>query len=135
MMSLDMSKYPDKELLELTGIVGYREFENAPEYAKEGLREKLVALTEMSDEDFVTAARGAIYGSASVSRFRGNWEADHCYATACYHQSELRKIAAGHLEDCRAQTLYSRAYDEVTSQHGMEVRDYPPCECPNVKEK
>lgn len=134
-MSLDMSRFTDKELLELTGIVGYGEFESAPEYTKEELRRKLVALTEMSDEDFVNEARSAIYDSALVTRFRGNWEADHCYATACYHQSELRKIAAGHLEDCRARTLYSQAYDEVTSQHGMEVRDYPPCECPNVKEK
>lgn len=134
-MSLDMSQFPDKELLELTGIVGYGEFESAPEHAKEDLRRKLVALTQLDDEDFVEEAGSAIYNSALVSRFRGNWNHDHCYATACYHQSELRKAAAGHLDDCRARTLYSRAYDEVTRQHGMLVRDYPPCECPNVKEK
>lgn len=134
-MSINEDDYPDKELLALTGHVGYREFEDSVEHAKDELRKKLIALTEMSDEDFVFEARSAIYDSALVSRFRGNWEADHCYATACYHQSELRKIAAGHLEDCRARTLYSRAYDEITRQHGMETREYPPCECPNVKEK
>lgn len=134
-MSLDMSKYPDKELLELTGIVGYHEFESAPEYAQAKLRERLVALTELDDDDFVSEARVAIYNSALVNRFRGNWNHDHCYATACYHQSELRRLAAGHLENCRAQTLYTRAYDEVTRQHGMQIREYPPCECPDVRER
>lgn len=134
-MGVDMSEYPDQELLALTGIVGYREFESAPAYAKEDLRRKLEALTQLDDEDFVNEAKSAIYDSALVSRFRGNWNHDHCYATACYHQSELRKVTAGHLKDCRARTLYARAYDEVTRQHGMQVRDYPPCACPNVKEK
>lgn len=133
MMGLNMSKYPDKELLALTGIVGYDEFENSPDWAKDELRRKLVALTQLDDEDFVREARGAIYNSALVNRFRGNWNHDHCYATACYHQSEQRRLAAGHLEECRARSLYAWAYDEVTREHGMEVRDYLPCECPDVR--
>lgn len=126
---IDWNDYPDKELLALTGIVAYREFESAPEWSKEELRAKLIALTTLTDEEFIEAAERAIYESALMSRFRGNWNHDHCYATACYHQSELRKVAVGHAEDCRAPTLYSLAYDNVTSRHGMGVRDHSPCAC------
>lgn len=128
----DEERYPDQKLLELTGRVAYHEFENAPEYSKEKLRARLEKLTTLSDDDFVSAARSAIYDSALMQRYRGNHEDVHCLATACYYQSELRKVATGHDVDCRAETLYSAAYDAVISQHGMEPGDHPPCECPNI---
>lgn len=133
---IDLSEYPDRELLELAGIVGYREFENSPEYTKEELRAKLRTLRTLDDKAFICETESAIYSSALVSGFRGNWNHDHCYATACYHESERRKIAAGHLEDCRAQTLYSTAYGNVMRRQGLGVRDdYPSCECSAVKER
>lgn len=125
-------EYTDKELLALTGRVGYHEFENSPDWSKEKLRARLVELTQLTDDEFIRVAKWAIYDSAHMSRFRGNHENTHCLATACYYQSELRKTAAGHVEDCRAETLYSRAYDIVISQHGMEPREHPACECPNI---
>lgn len=128
-------EYPDKELLALTGRVAYHEFENAPDWSKETLRARLVELTTLTDDEFVRATESAIYDSALMQRFRGNNEHIHCLATACYYQSELRKAAAGHAEDCRAETLYSRAYGAVTSQHGMRPQEHPPCECPSINTK
>lgn len=133
-MTTSDDRYPDTELLELTGPIGYDEFENAPEWAKEALRAKLVELTTLSDDEFVEAAEHAIYESALVQRFRGNWEHHHCYATACCHQSELRRLAAGHAEECRDKTLYTEAYDNVVRAAGYPglVRDPVPCECPDA---
>lgn len=131
----EADEYPDQELLALTGRVAYREFENAPKYSKEKLRTRLVELTTLSNKEFVRACESAIYDSALMQRFRGNHEDIHCVATACYHQSELRRVAAGHDVDCRAPTLYSTAYDAVISRHGMTPQECVPCACPNVKEK
>jgi hypothetical protein len=131
-----VDEYPDKELLALTGIVAYREFESAPEYSKERLRARLVELTTLSDEEFVRACESAIYDSALMQRFRGNHEDVHCLATVCYYQSELRKtLLHGHEVECNAETLYTRAYDAVISRHGMNPGEHPPCECPNTREK
>lgn len=128
-------EYPDKELLDLTGRVAYREFENAPDWSKEELRARLVELTQLTDDEFVRAAKSAIYDSALMQRFHGNHENTHCLATACYYQSELRKMVAGHDVDCQAETLYSRAYNTIISQHGMERLEHPMCECPNLTTK
>lgn len=131
-----VNEYPDKELLALTGIVGYREFEHSPEHAKEKLRAKLIELTSLDDDEFTRAAESATYDSALMQRFRGNHEDIHCLATACYYQSELRKtLIHGHEVDCNAETLYTSAYDAVISRHGMDPGEHPPCECPNTKEK
>lgn len=133
---IDESKYPDRELLELTGYVGYGEFEVAPNHAKERLRVKLRELPALSDEHFVDVTEDAIHLSVLMSRFDRNWNHIHCCATARYHQSELRKVMAGHLKDCRARSLYSTAYENVARQQGIGVRDdYPACECPDVKGK
>lgn len=128
-------EYPDQELLTLIGRVAYREFENASTYAKPTLRAQLIELTTLTDEEFSEAAESAIYESASVQRFRTNFEHVHCLAMACYRQSELRRAAAGHEIDCHAPTLYSTAYDAVISRHGMAPQEHVPCTCPNVKEK
>ena len=130
-----MDEYPDQELLDLTGIVAYREFQNSPECTKEKLRARLHELTTLSDEEFTLACESAIYDSALMQQFRGNHEDVHCLATACYYQSELRKVVTGHDVSCNAPTLYSIAYDVVISRHGMTPNEHLACECPHMKEK
>lgn len=126
---IDSADYPDAELLELVGVVGYREFESASDYTKEKLRENLRRLVTLSDGEFIIRTEHAIYESARISRFRGNWDHIHCYTTACYHQSELRKVLAGHDAECHVETLYKTAFRNVTGRYGMFANEIGECSC------
>jgi hypothetical protein len=113
------------------GPVAEREYDGAAEYAKADLAAWLDRLPTLSDDDLLDVAASAIHGSALAQRFRGNWEADHCKASAVYAEANLRHLAAGHTEDCSGDTIYSRAFLRAWRSQGHPADAYPPrsCDC------
>lgn len=113
------------------GPIAEREFDGAVEAHRPKLTEWLNALPDLSDDDFFWQAARAIHDSALVNSFRGNWEHDHCKATAAHNESERRHRAAGHTEDCTGDTIYSRAFAQVWREAGHGASVYPPrpCDC------
>jgi hypothetical protein len=113
------------------GPIAAQEFEGAGDAHKPRLSEWLDALPDLSDEDFFWQAASAIHDSAQANSFRGNWEHDHCKATAAHSESERRHQAAGHAKDCTGDTIYSRAFAQVWREQGHSPSAYPsrPCGC------
>jgi hypothetical protein len=113
------------------GPVAEREYDGAADHAKAALTAWLEQLPTLPDDEFLTAAATAIHGSALVNSWRGNWEADHCKATAASAEAKRRHHAAGHTEDCTGDTLYSVAFARVWRSQGHSPDAYPPrpCDC------
>lgn len=77
----------DLELIEETaGETARREFEDSPEWAQEKLALWIVGLPGLSDVELQDEAGMAIHTSALVQSFRGNWEHEHCKASAVMHE-------------------------------------------------
>lgn len=112
---------------DLVGPVAIREFEAAANHYKPGLIEWTHNLSTLEDDEFLAVAGSAIYGSALINSFRGNWEHEHFKATVCYVEAKRRHVAAGHAKDCRAETLYGRAHARVMRESGYQPR--PPADC------
>ncbi len=119
----------DTQIEEQFGPIAYREFQGATDTAKPRLRDWLGNLHTLTDDELLGEAAGAILGSAIVQRFRGNFEADHCMATACYREAKRRHEAAGHAGDCRGTTIYGRAHANVMRSQGHTPSDPTPCSC------
>lgn len=123
----------DLDLLETTyGPTARREFEGARESEQPGLWTwAFETLPGMFDSVFVTVASRAIYDSANMGRFRGNFEDVHFKATACYRESERRQRLAHPDEDCRATSLYERAYNITVRDagHSHMAAEVRPCTC------
>lgn len=117
------------DLIEKIGAVAAREFEAAPEWAKADLLSWVDSLPGLTDEQFQMECQTAIYNSALAQRFRGNWEHDHCRASACYHESERRKAAAGHVQRCGADGVYGSAYRRVLAEQGYRPPEIGTCDC------
>lgn len=113
------------------GPVAVGEYNGAAEVHRPALAAWLDALPTLSDEDFLDAATSAIHDSALVQRFRGNWEHEHCKASAAYAEAVERHRAAGHTEHCTGDTLYSRAFARAWRSAGHDPNAYPPrrCDC------
>lgn len=113
------------------GPVAEREFAAAADAHRPALTQWLTLLPALDDEDFLWKAASAIHGSALVSSFRGNWEHEHCKASAAYAEAERRHQAAGHSEACTGDTLYSQAFVEAWRSQGHDPAAYPPrpCDC------
>lgn len=114
---------------EIAGPVAYREFGNAADAHRPALERWLLALPNLDDEEFRAEAASAIHGSALVSSFRGNWEHEHCKASAAYHEAERRHVAAGHAEDCGGDTIYDLAFGDAWRSQGHDPDQYPPKDC------
>jgi hypothetical protein len=113
------------------GPVAAMEFANAADCHKASLTAWLDKLADLSDDDLFVEAASAIHGSALVNIFRGNWDHEHCKATAAHSEARSRHIAAGHSEDCTGDTIYSRAFAQVWRSQGHSPSAYPPrsCDC------
>ncbi len=113
------------------GPVAEREFDNAPDHAKPKLAQWLDSLASLSDEDFTAEAASAIHGSALVNRWRGNWDHEHCKASAAHGESERRWKAAGHSEDCTGSTLYEVGFRRawLSQGHSPDAYQIRPCDC------
>ncbi len=119
----------DTELADILGPVGIGEYEAAPEWAKPKLRDWAEKLGSLSDEDFFAEAASAIHGSALMQSFRGNYEHEHCKATAAFKEAQRRHCGAGHTSDCHGDTIYSRAHTSVMRGQGHTPSDPSPCSC------
>jgi hypothetical protein len=119
----------DEDLRDILGPVGIGEYEASEDWAKPKLREWAAKLGDLSDDDFRSEAASAIHSSALVSRFRGNYEHEHCKATACYKEGQRRHVRDGHDEDCRGATLYSLAHADAMRSQGHRPSDPSPCTC------
>lgn len=111
------------------GPVAESEYDGACESEKARLDEWLGKLPALSDEDFHVTAKGAIYDSAQVASWRGNWEATHCKATAVFSDAKRRHRAAGHAEDCTGPTLYGKAHSELMREHRYTPTADGTCRC------
>jgi hypothetical protein len=117
----------------IIGLVGVREFENAPEYAKTALADWIRRLQGLSDDDLAQESRHWIYESALVASSSRNFDHIHCKATACFHESRRRLMAAGHDRRCLGTSIYSRAHAEVMRNEGHTPSPAGVCECEGVK--
>jgi hypothetical protein len=113
------------------GPVATNEFNTTAEAHKPKLAAWLDALPHLSDEDFFWQAKIAIHGSALVNSWRGNWEHEHCKATAAHAEANRRHRDAGHSPRCTGDTIYSRAFTQVWQEQGHPASAYPPrpCDC------
>jgi hypothetical protein len=111
------------------GPIAEQEFEMAADHHKEELEAWLNLLPELSDEDFFWRAASAIAGSALAERFKGNWNHEHCKATAAYTEARRRHVEDGHLEDCSGDTIYSQAFVQAWTEQGHDPDAYPPQPC------
>ena len=117
------------DLIERIGAVAAGEFERVPEFAKARLTKWIERLSALSDRELFEESESAIFASASVARFRGNFEEEHCMASACYHEAERRLVAAGHREGCHGPSIYSRAHARLMRSHGYAPPPDGTCEC------
>lgn len=111
------------------GPVAEGEFNGAADYAKPGLTAWLDKLPTLSDDDFIGEAASAIHSSALVANWRGNWEADHCKATAAHAEARQRHTAAGHGPACTGSNLYDQAFRQVWRSQGHSADAYSPRQC------
>lgn len=113
----------------LVGPTAASEFDNAADHYKPGLLDWTQNLPALTDDEFVHATSRAIYDSANVGRFRGNWDHEHFRSSACFTESNRRHAAAGHAGDCRGDNLYSRAYARALRDSGHRAPEAVPCTC------
>jgi hypothetical protein len=86
----------DKELEEVLGTIGFREYNAAPEHAREEVREFAATVRELSDAEFVLNAAYRIEESARWGSVRGtHWNGIHAMASGCYTESQRRLEAEG----------------------------------------
>lgn len=111
------------------GPVAEREFDGAADYEKQKLTEWLEKLPTLDDDEFFRVAQSAIYGSAQVASWRGNWEAEHCRATAVFSDAKRRHRETGHDEDCRGETLYGKAHSKLMREHRYTPSPAGECHC------
>jgi hypothetical protein len=118
------------EAIATLGPVCVREYDNALPRYRPDLVNYASALSKMTDQELMVAAEDAIYTSALVSRFKGNWEHDHFKASACYSESERRAAASGR-QGCVRHSIYDRAYRRAfESGTGQKPGQMPGCTCP-----
>lgn len=116
-------------LAEKVGVVAAKEFEAAEDWAKPKLLEWIDKLPSLSDETFALECQRAIYDSALCQRFRGNWEHEHCRASACHHESRRRMVAVGHDRRCNGENIYTQAYASVLVNEGHQRPPQRECDC------
>jgi len=117
------------DLVSLVGPVAATEFEASEDCYKPGLLEWAGKLRDLDDAEFEAETSSAIYDSALVNSFRGNWNHEHFKATACFHEAQRRHVAAGHSEDCRGETIYGRAHSRLMRDHGYTPAAAGECRC------
>lgn len=132
MMDTTAIEYDQDKLLQLAGIVGAGEFNATYEGRKAHLWAWLTELPNLTNQELFDEAKYCIYDSASCGRFRGNFEDVHCRATACYKEAGRRHVAAGHAEDCRGETIYSRAHAANMWDHGYTPTASGECHCEHI---
>jgi hypothetical protein len=126
----------DKELEEVLGTIGFREYNAAPEHAREEVREFAATVRELSDAEFVLNAAYRIEESARWGSVRGtHWNGIHAMASGCYTESQRRLEAEGHAEDCNASSLYVEAYNKVARANRLSGNTFYPCTCGARSEK
>lgn len=122
----------DLDALEkVAGATARREFEaSLPSFRADLWDWAMVRLPAMEDSVFVTKASHAIWDSANMNRFRG-MDHVHFKASAAYTESDRRHRAAHPDEECRATSLYQRAYNGAVRDAGYHsmASDIVPCTC------
>lgn len=122
----------DLDLLEATyGPTARREFEHSLADEKPRLWQwAFEVLPVKFDDEFVRTASSAIYDSANMANYPG-FENLHFKATVCYRESERRHALAHPDEDCRATSLYQRAFNMAVRDagHSHMASEIVPCTC------
>lgn len=119
----------DSSIADIVGPVAVTEFDNASDHYKPGLIVWARTLPTLTDEQFLTECSRAIYESALVGRFRGNWEHEHFKATACHYDAKRRHVEAGHSSDCRGGTLYAQGHRAAMRSAGHTPSPLTRCTC------
>lgn len=121
-------------IADIVGPVAVTEFNNAADHYKPRLIVWARELPTLTDEQFLSECTRAIYDSALVGRFRGNWEHEHFKATACYYDAKRRHTGAGHSSDCRGGTLYSQGHAAAMRSAGHAPLTVAACTCGTEEE-
>jgi hypothetical protein len=117
--------------VDLVGSVAMEEFNNAKDHYKPGLIAFALMLPELNDLEFIEIATDAIYESASLNSWNGNWEHEHFKASVCFTESKRRAIAEGHNRYCSS-SLYQRAYNRAVVEAGHPgMTSEAECGCKN----
>jgi hypothetical protein len=116
-------------ILDQYGPIVRQEYDGAEEWAKPEILTWLTALPCLSSQEFRDECERWIYEAALVNRFRGNWDHVHVKATACYEDAERRNVLAGHAEDCRGPSIYTKAHAAVMRSHGYTPTPAGECVC------
>lgn len=124
-----MAKPDIQSIADIVGPVAVNEFNSASNHYKPGLIKWATALPSLSDEQFLRECTRAIYDSALVGKFRGNWEHEHFKASACFTDAKRRHRAAGHSADCKASTLYGQAHARAMREAGHTPPALTGCTC------
>lgn len=119
----------DTSIVDQFGPIVRQEFDRADEWYQPGIVKWLGTLTELTDAELQAQSEYWIYESASVNRFRGNWDHIHVKATACFNEAERRLVQAGHGKDCHAPSIYSRAHAAVMRSQRHEPSPEGTCTC------
>lgn len=106
------------EITENFSNVAAREFQAAKTCRQGELLDWSRQLRVCSDGDLKDKAESAIYTSALMASFRGNYEHEHAKATMCYDEAIRRHREKGHSTECRGRTLYEIAHHNVMRQEG-----------------
>jgi hypothetical protein len=117
------------DLVDLVGVVAAGEYEAAKDIYKPRLLLWTQKLSTLDDVEFARETSRAIYESATVARFGSGWDHEHFKASACFHEAERRHVAAGHDEDCRGETIYSREHARLMREHGYAPTEPGQCRC------
>lgn len=120
------------ELAEKIGIVAANEFEHVLESERPKLLAWIDKLATLSDKDFFQETLSAIYDAVLTNRFRGNWSAESCRASAVHYEAR-RRYRLVHAESCRGTTAYDRAHAVLMREHGHTPLPETPCTCGVVK--
>lgn len=119
----------EEELAEVVGSSAMRDYADVRDYEKSRLLEWAARLRFMSNDELFTETVQAVSGAALANNRSWYWDPDHFRSTACWHEAQRRHTEAGHDEECRGSTIYSRAHARAMRDHGFDPSPSTACTC------
>lgn len=119
----------DEELKDFLGPVAWEKYGRISELEKGRVQKWCAEVAAMSDAELVRATASQVTGEAVLSS-RGVYSTyDDILTTVCYQESGRRHVKAGHTEECRGDTLYSKGHSRAVREAGFTASDPYPCDC------
>jgi len=120
----------EEDLKDFLGPVGFREYEQAPDYDKPKIQEWADKVAAMNDRDFILETASKILDDAIMgNRSQGNNYGFYARTTGCFQEAKRRHLKAGHTEECRGDTLYAKGHRKAMISQRHTPSDPYPCDC------